>query len=71
MTFKKLLAILGFAKMSKADAKYTDQSSGKDDCLLCMEFKIHRCRVVKGRINPNGWCSRFAAKDWVGTSHFE
>ena len=71
--FKEILASIGFMKHSKTSVEYMEQASGKDDCRLCWDHlpAIHRCRTVAGRINPNGWCKRFATKSsWEG-SHWE
>ena len=61
---EKLLAFLGFFKMSKVLAGYTDQANTTDDCGGCINYlpKPWRCEIVAGRISPNGWCRRFASK---------
>jgi hypothetical protein len=67
--FREIIAFLGFVKMSKESARYTDKASGMNDCSLCIDFlpELSRCGTVAGRISPNGWCLRFTAKSyWEG-----
>ena len=66
---REIVAFLGFIKMSKATARYTDKAATMNDCSLCLDFlpELSRCSTVAGRISPNGWCRRFTAKSsWEG-----
>lgn len=48
------------AKVSQSEAHYTNSPHGDERCATCSYFlaEEHRCTVVAGIIDPNGW-SRF------------
>jgi hypothetical protein len=57
------------AKASQASMKYQDHPNGKQHCDGCMQFipgsspKANgTCKVVAGKISPQGWCIAFAPK---------
>ncbi len=48
-------------RMSKAEADYVSQSTGRDRCANCKHFvKPNACRIVEGMISPGGWCSHYS-----------
>ena len=51
-------------KVSKAQAKYQDKPKGNQNCAQCMHFVAadNSCKVVEGKISPQGWCQLWAAK---------
>ena len=50
-------------KISKAQVKYQNKPKGKQHCAVCVNFIApHSCRLVEGKINPNGWCTLFSPK---------
>lgn len=50
-------------KISKAQVKYQEEPKGKQHCAVCANFIApDSCRLVEGKINPNGWCTLFAPK---------
>jgi hypothetical protein len=51
-------------KVSKAQAKYQDKPKGNQDCAKCMQFVAadNSCKVVEGKVSPQGWCQLWAAK---------
>jgi hypothetical protein len=51
-------------KIAPADAHYRDRPNGSQRCAICLQFMPpDRCRIVKGRIVPQGWCQFFAARE--------
>jgi anaerobic selenocysteine-containing dehydrogenase len=51
------------AKAVKSAVSYQDQPRGSQRCADCMHFiEGGECRVVEGRISPDGWCSLFTPK---------
>lgn len=47
----------------KKIAKYQDHPKGSQKCSGCNFFvSPHSCKIVAGKISPNGWCSFFAKK---------
>ena len=52
-----------FYKAEKHDVAYTPKAKNhKERCELCCHYQpSHACSVVRGRINPEGWCKRFEA----------
>ena len=49
--------------VSKASVQYQDHPKGKQQCSVCANFVApHGCKVVAGKIAPNGWCVAFAPK---------
>ena len=51
-------------KLSKTQAQYQDQPKGEQKCGNCMHFIAgsNTCKVVEGKISPNGWCMLWAQK---------
>ena len=50
-------------KTSKSAAKYQDHPHDGQHCSKCTYFQPpHSCKLVKGTIDPNGWCTLFTAK---------
>jgi hypothetical protein len=51
-------------KIKKPDAKYQDKPKGQQRCEICLNFQPpSTCKIVRGPINPHGWCQFFAAKE--------
>lgn len=47
-------------KHSKDESQYIDNSITKNKCSVCKHFqKPYSCKIVEGRINPDGWCKYF------------
>lgn len=52
-----------FTKSPQTSARYQDHPNGSQHCSNCLQFQPpSSCKVVAGRISPNGWCSIYAAK---------
>lgn len=51
-------------KVSKAQARYQDGPKGNQTCGKCLHFVAadSTCKVVAGKVNPQGWCQLWAAK---------
>jgi len=51
-------------KVSKAQAKYQDKPKGSQNCAKCLHFVAadNTCKVVEGKVSPQGWCQLWAAK---------
>lgn len=51
-------------KISKAQAQYQDQPKGDQQCSTCTHFiaESSTCKVVEGKVSPNGWCMLWAKK---------
>lgn len=51
-------------KISQERARYQGQPNGGKKCGDCRHFIADQgaCRLVEGRISPNGWCTLWAAK---------
>ena len=50
-------------KTAKADAAYRDHPNGPAHCEVCAYFQAPvACRLVRGEVSPNGWCSLFQAR---------
>jgi len=51
-------------KVSKAQAKYQDKPKGNQNCAKCLHFVAadNTCKVVEGKVSPQGWCQLWAAK---------
>jgi hypothetical protein len=54
---------------NKAQFKYQDKPNGKQKCSGCALYvpgktptAMGTCKVVKGAISPNGWCTAFSPK---------
>ena len=47
-------------KLAKLDARYQEHPNGAQHCALC-EYYIApvACKLVRGEVSPNGWCSFF------------
>lgn len=53
----------GFTKSPQKSASYQDRPNGEQRCGNCMHFQPpSSCKVVAGRIGPNGWCRIYAAR---------
>jgi len=51
-------------KISKAQANYQNQPKGAQQCGTCTNFdaEFSTCRVVEGKVSPNGWCQLWTKK---------
>ena len=49
--------------ISKETARYTPYAPGKRQCADCSMFRNNHCTLVRGQINPQGWCKHWTAKD--------
>ncbi len=50
-------------KTSKSAAQYQTHPHSGQQCSSCKHFQPpHSCKLVKGDINPNGWCVLYAPK---------
>jgi len=49
---------------SKESVKYTDNGSKEEHCSIC-EYYVNQttCKIVVGRIKPEGWCEKFEDKE--------
>ena len=54
---------------NKAQFKYQDKPNGKQKCSGCALYVPGKtatangtCKVVKGAISPNGWCTAYSPK---------
>ncbi|MBY0475426.1 MAG: high-potential iron-sulfur protein [Nitrosomonas sp.] len=71
-TFPIVNSIVGqahAAKASKGLMKYRDEPNGEEQCSNCMQFIPGKtpetngeCKVLKGSVSPNGWCTAYAKK---------
>jgi hypothetical protein len=53
----------GPVKVTQASVRYQNQPKGDQKCATCMQFvQPDGCKVVDGRINPEGWCIVWAKK---------
>ena len=51
------------AKASKEAMKYQDSPKGDQKCANCLQFvEPDGCKVVDGKISPQGWCIAWAKK---------
>lgn len=49
-------------KVAKLDARYQEHPNGAQHCALCQYYIAPvACKLVRGEISPNGWCSFFHA----------
>jgi hypothetical protein len=54
-------------KIAQAAAKYQDHPHGSQHCAICTYFEPpSSCKLVAGRIVPNGWCELFSPKKSPG-----
>jgi hypothetical protein len=50
-------------KMPKQTAQYQDSPNGDQKCEGCRFFvEGGSCRLVEGKISPNGWCRLYQPK---------
>ncbi len=53
----------GSIKSPQQSARYQDHPNGGQRCGSCRQFQPpSSCKVVAGKISPNGWCSLYFAK---------
>jgi hypothetical protein len=52
------------AKLPQASVQYQSQPKGDQSCNGCAHFipESNTCKLVEGRINPNGWCKLWIRK---------
>ena len=51
------------AKIAQNLVQYQDKPKGDAQCSKCLQFQPpDACKVVDGKISPNGWCAAFAPK---------
>ena len=52
------------SKVKKEVAKYQDKPKGNQNCAKCLHFVAadNTCKLVEGKISPQGWCQFWAAK---------
>lgn len=50
-------------KIAKEMVMYQETPKDGQQCSLCAQFDPpDACKVVEGKISPNGWCGAFAPK---------
>jgi hypothetical protein len=50
-------------KMAPKMVQYQQTPKKDQKCSVCLQFvPPDACKLVEGKINPEGWCSLFAAK---------
>jgi hypothetical protein len=51
-------------RVSKAQARYQDKPKGDQNCAKCQHFVAadNTCKLVEGKVSPQGWCQLWAAK---------
>jgi hypothetical protein len=50
-------------KVAQKLVQYQKTPKNNQKCSTCLHFVApDSCKVVEGKIDPNGWCSLFAAK---------
>ncbi|WP_153130354.1 hypothetical protein [Dechloromonas hortensis] len=51
-------------KTPQAAVQYQTKPKGEQKCALCMHFisESGTCKVVEGKISPEGWCTLWAKK---------
>jgi hypothetical protein len=50
-------------KMAPKMVQYQQKPKGDQKCSICLHFvPPDSCKLVEGKINPEGWCSLFAPK---------
>ncbi len=53
----------------KQDAGYVEQTAKENEkCSNCGWFKDGKCGIVKGNVNPNGWCRLWGTKKFCNES---
>lgn len=51
------------AKVPKAAMKYQDHPDGDKQCSNCLQFiPPDQCKIVEGKISPNGYCIAWVKK---------
>ena len=51
------------AKVGPADVGYQPTPKGAAKCVTCTQWQgPDACKVVSGKISPNGWCSIYVKK---------
>ncbi len=51
-------------KASKVEAHYQDKPQGIQSCSLCSLFAApNACKIVEGKVSPDGWCQLFTMVD--------
>lgn len=58
------LALEYRSKLSKGEVHFEHPATMNDRCRDCRYFVPvdHECRIVRGNIEPEDWCSRFEEK---------
>ncbi|MDP1785488.1 MAG: high-potential iron-sulfur protein [Sulfuricurvum sp.] len=53
------------AKVTKLAVKYQQKSTTGKKCKDCAHFlpKTNECKLVDGKINPEGWCTVYLNKN--------
>ncbi len=48
-------------KTTKIEAYYQATPNNGNKCEMCVYFlsKTNECKIVEGKIDPNGWCKFF------------
>ena len=51
-------------KTPQATVQYQPKPKGEQKCALCMHFisESNSCKLVEGKISPDGWCTLWAKK---------
>jgi hypothetical protein len=51
-------------KTPQAAVQYQPKPKGEQKCALCLHFisESNTCKVVEGKISPDGWCTLWAKK---------
>lgn len=58
-----VLSTTAQAKVPQNSAKYQDSPKGSSKCEGCSQFQApDACKVVDGKVSPNGWCQLFSPK---------
>lgn len=54
----------GAKKAPQASVQYQTKPKGDQKCGLCMHFiaESNTCKLVEGKISPDGWCVLWAKK---------
>lgn len=51
-------------QVSKSSVAYTDSGTDAEHCSICTHYlNPTTCKIVAGRIRPEGWCKRFNRKE--------
>lgn len=50
-------------KVTQKDADYQSTPKNGQSCATCQFFtRPSACKIVKGKVSPQGWCSLFSSK---------